>query len=175
MTNLKTLFLFFWCTIMGGTALWADSLPWASTHTAFPTISVYAEFEKLDVLPEEVVTLIIRGFMEPGWHIYSVKPQNEYGPEPTWLSFQTLHQTVGDLEENPPLVVDDQALGLRLAVHKESFVFKQSFKIAADALPALETFEGTLHYQICDNNICAPLQSQPFSTPLTIGKKTSQP
>lgn len=141
---------------------------WSSSPTIFPEIQIYAEFDKLEVTPGEVTTLIIRGFMEPGWHIYSVKQQGEFGPKPTSVSFETVHQAMGELEETPPQVIEDLALGLRLAVHKEAFVLTQKIKIVSQASPALDTFDGILHYQICDNNICAPLQHQSFSTPLTV-------
>ena len=134
-------------------------------------LKIYAEFDNYHVSPGTAVTLIIRGFLEPAWHIYSIHRNSEEGPQPTTVTYPRLqHEIIGPLQENPPEILDDQVLNLQLPVHKEEFVFQQQFKISVQAEAGSFVFEGVLHFQMCDNHICSPRQHRLFSTPLTIEK-----
>ncbi|MBF0289466.1 MAG: hypothetical protein HQM14_16765 [SAR324 cluster bacterium] len=143
--------------------------PWQQKKTRIPTLQIYAEFDNYQVAPKDTTTLIIRGFLEPGWHIYSIQSQGDDGPIPTTITYsQSLYQPAAPLQESPPSIVEDKALRLKLAVHKEKFIFKQKLKILGSTSVGEQTFEGALHYQICDNHICAPIQHHLFTTPLTV-------
>ncbi len=145
------------------------NLPWGKKTTKIPSLKIYAEFDNYQVAPGDTTTLIIRGFLEAGWHIYSIQDQGENGPIPTAITYNPiLYQLAAPLQESPPSIIEDQALQLKLAVHKEKFVFKQKFRISRSASVGEQMFEGILQYQICDNHICAPIQRHPFKTPLTI-------
>ena len=144
---------------------------WKKPYPGTSPLKIYAEFDNYHVSPGTAVTLIIRGFLEPAWHIYSIHRNSEEGPQPTTVTYPRLqHEIIGPLQENPPEILDDQVLNLQLPVHKEEFVFQQQFKISAQAEAGSFVFEGVLHFQICDNYICAPRQHRLFSTPLTIEK-----
>ncbi len=144
-------------------------LPWDSVSPQVPELRLYAEFEKPIASPGETVTLILRGFLEWGWHIYSVVPQGEEAPQPTAITYDTpTYEVIDGLEESKPQVIQDEALGLTLAVHQNEFVFRQKLKLSSEVPAGPQDLFGTLHYQICDNNICAPLQHQTFFTPLTV-------
>lgn len=152
----------------------AQEFPWDAPVSQYPTIRLYAEFDQVGAVSGSQVVLIIRGFFESGWHIYSVEPQ-EHGPKPTTITyFSAVFQSVGKLEENPPRIVEDKALGMSLAVHENEFVFKQKFLIAPDIPEGDYDLQGQLNYQVCDNNICAPLQHQSFVAPLRIKPKSSK-
>ena len=164
--------------ILAGTALlnWSTpgfaQLAWQHSNPETSPLKIYAEFDKFRVNPGAAVTLIIRGFLEPSWHVYSIHRYSEDAPTPTTVSYPDLqHEIISPLQESPPSIVDDQALDLRLAVHKEEFVLQQQFKISPIADAGSFVFEGTLHFQLCDNNICTPRQHLLFSTPLTIEKQ----
>ena len=151
--------------------VFAEELQWDTSAPKTPPIKIYAEFDNFQVVPGTVVTLIIRGTLEHGWHIYSTQDQGEDAPQPTTISYQNSeHQKIGPLQETPPHIIEDKALNLRLAVHQNDFVLRQQFKISPLAAAGPQDFEANLNFQMCDNNICTPHQSQSFSTPLTIEK-----
>lgn len=146
----------------GSPLFWQDSVAKA------PPLRIYAEFVPSQVFPGEVVTLTIRGFLEEGWHIYSIEPK-EAAPTPTSVSYHSNEPTpLGFLQESSPQILQDQALHMTLAVHQKDFVLHQQFKIAADAVQGEQVFTGTLHYHMCDNRLCTPQQHQSFTIPLTI-------
>lgn len=145
-----------------------SSLFWQDSVAKAPPLRIYAEFVPAEVLPGEVVTLTIRGFLEEGWHIYSIEPK-EAAPTPTSVSYQSNEpKPLGFLQESSPQIFQDEALHMTLAVHQKEFVLRQQFKIAADAVQGEQMFAGTLHYHMCDNRLCTPQQHQSFTTPLTV-------
>ena len=145
---------------------------WQQSNPVTSPLEIYAEFDKSRVNPGTAVTLIIRGFLQPAWHIYSIQRFSDEAPKPTTVTYPGLRfEIIGPLKESPPEIVDDRALDLRLAVHKEEFVFQQQFKISPLAEAGSFVFEGALHYQLCDDHICTPRQHRLFSTPLTIEKQ----
>lgn len=158
--------------LLYGTAPGFAQFSWQQSNPVTSPLEIYAEFDKFRVNPGAAVTLIIRGFLQPAWHIYSIQRISDEAPNPTTVTYPDLKfEIIGPLKESPPEMVDDRALDLRLAVHKEEFVFQQQFKISPLAEAGSFVFEGTLHYQLCDDHICTPRQHRLFSTPLTIEKK----
>ncbi|MBF0280277.1 MAG: hypothetical protein HQM13_20940 [SAR324 cluster bacterium] len=155
--------------ILCSPALLNAQIPWKSNLPETPPLKIYAEFDTFPAAPGALVTLIVRGFIEPGWHIYSTQDQGEDAPPPTTITYRnSAHQKIGTLQESAPEVIEDQALNLRLAVHKNEFIFRQQFKISMRSPDTMQDFEGDLHFQMCDNKICTPHQVQSFATPLTI-------
>ncbi len=157
--------------IFGSLPLVFAQFPWKTNLPQTPPVKIYAEFDKFPVTLGSTAILIVRGFLEPGWHIYSTQAQGEDAPPPTTITYPNLvHQKVGFLQETPPDIIEDRALNLRLAVHKEEFALRQQFKISPLTAVGAQDFAGELHFQMCDNKICTPHQTQAFATPITIEK-----
>jgi len=137
--------------------------------SAPPLPKTYAEFDRYTAQSGETVTLTVRVFPATGWYLYSITVSPDDGPEPTKLITKTLvHVATGVLEESPPEWVEDEAFGTRLAVHREPFVLTQRFRIVAEAESGPQDWEGELHFQSCDQRICAPLQTLRLTAPLEI-------
>jgi len=135
---------------------------------AIPSLRLYAEFETYKVQPGSFNQLILHGIIPQGWHVYSVKKQ-EYGPHPTELNtWSQWHKALCCVAESTPQQIYDDALEMNLEIHKKKFTLYQKFKIADEAPEGDQDLHGSLRYQICDNNICAPLQEQSFVAPLQI-------
>jgi DsbC/DsbD-like thiol-disulfide interchange protein len=135
---------------------------------ALPELQVYAEFERAAVEAGSEVDLVVRVTVPTGWHVYSIHPAGESGPEPTRLEILSSHQPAAALSESPPLQTYDDALQQVVPVHKTLFELRQRIRIAEDQSAGYHDLRGQLAYQVCDNRICAPLQTTPFEAPLTI-------
>lgn len=160
---------FFIVILFIGTTPAASQFLWKDSTFKISPLRIYAEFDPPQVVSGMIVTLTIRGFLEEGWHIYSLAKQQEDALDPTQVSYQTEeHLPMGALQESTPQIIKDEALGMTLAVHKGEFVFRQQFKISSEALPGEQTFEGTMHYHLCNNKVCTPLKHQSFTAPLSI-------
>ncbi|MGK5092056.1 protein-disulfide reductase DsbD domain-containing protein [Deltaproteobacteria bacterium TL4] len=147
----------------------AQDFPWKSKTSPLIKLRLYAEFDRPRLFAGQVAVLTLRGTIADGWHIYSVQKQGEDGPSPTSLTFESgVYQTDGPLRESSPQDMRDEALGLKLAVHQGAFILTQQFRIVPETKKGVHDFHGQLNYQICDNNICAPLQQQQFSAPLEV-------
>ena len=156
--------------VLSGGAVKATSplLLWQDAGAKPSPLRIYAEFDAYEVMRGAVVTLRIRGFLEEGWHIYSIEPKEE-ALLPTAVSYPSKqHTPLGRLQESAPTILHDEVLKLTLAVHQKEFVLSQQFQISPDAVAGEQVFEGTLHYHLCDNQLCTPRQHQSFTTPLTI-------
>lgn len=160
------------CGFFETTAIAIDLQFFSQAPISSSALRLYAEFDYYETTPNQLVTLIIHGFLEPGWHVYSIHSQGEDGPVPTTLNFgpSPLYQTAGALTESPPLFETDRALGISLSLHKQEFVLKQPFRINSNAPEGDFDLHGSLSYQVCDNNVCAPLQHVLFTVPFHVRK-----
>ena len=154
-----------------GQTIYAQSL-FGFTESAvvsFPKLQIYAEFNKTETAPHTKVTLIVHVSLQSGWHIYSLVTANSEGPLPTELVMQSSWlRSLGNPKESSPFVLFDEAFQQELAVHKEQFTFYQDLQIAKNISLGPQDLQGQLRYQICNNRICAPLQTVDFMAPLTI-------
>ena len=110
-----------------------------------------------------MVKLTVIGRTQPGFHVYSVKPQGEFGPKPTRLIIdQPQLKTMGPIEESKPMLMVDQAIGESLLVHQGEFWVAQTFA----PTQGKRFIQGYLFYQLCDNLICLTPVKQPFEARL---------
>ncbi|MEC7166241.1 MAG: protein-disulfide reductase DsbD domain-containing protein, partial [SAR324 cluster bacterium] len=103
-----------------------------------------------------------------GWHIYSIKPAGEFGPEPTSLTILSGHAIVTPLEESPPIRFYDEAFAQELSVHQYGLELRLRIRIAPNHPSGYDELRAQLAYQVCDNRICAPLQTEFLAASLTI-------
>lgn len=152
--------------------LWGQGFSGFLESTAPPPPKTYAEFNRYTAKPGEVVTLTVRVFPAAGWYLYSITVSSEDGPEPTRLHTRTpAHLAVAPLAESDPEWVEDAAFGVRLPVHRQPFVLMQRFQIAEGTEAGVQDWKGELHYQTCDQRICAPLLRLELTAPLEVVRR----
>ena len=100
------------------------------------------------------------GRIEPGFHLYSVSPQE--GPKPTRLELvEPKLKPQGPASESKPKLKLDQALDLKLLVHENQFEISRIYR--GNPGPGSEV-RGFLFFQLCDNLICLNPQKKYFSS-----------
>lgn len=115
----------------------------------------------LEVTPSKIpagkrTILTLLGRVPLGSHIYSVLPQGEHAPSPTYIKISSRQlYPVGELKESTPVMAYDEAYGVVLKVHKNQFYLQQEYQTFPFAKPGKHYMKGKLIYQICNNRICS--------------------
>ncbi len=119
--------------------------------------------------PGEHVRLVTTAKVRKGWHIYSVQPQGEFGPQPTLL---TTHapglDLAGPIYETNPAHQRDPAFGLDLWFHSRAARFYQNMRIPAGAAAGSVNVEQQVKYQTCNDRFCTPPRTVSLTAPLTV-------
>lgn len=123
-----------------------------------PTLQVQAAISPESVAVGTKAELQVQVFIPRGWHIYSIEPAGEFGPEPTSLRLPPDYSSAGPLQESVPVRQYDAALEQELWIHQVGLELRQRFYIPVEAKEGMQKLRATLEYQVCDNRICAPLQ-----------------
>jgi len=151
--------------------LWGQGFLGFLEATAPPPPKTYAEFERDTAKAGEIVTLTIHVFPATGWYLYSISVLPADGPEPTRIVTSTVsHFAVGVLQETQPEWVEDEAFGMKLPVHRKPFVLTQGFRITEGTKSGVQDWKGELHFQSCNQRICAPLQRLALTAPLEVDR-----
>ena len=160
---------------LAATFLLAPALLWGQGFSGFleattpPPPKTYVEFDHYTAKVGEIVTLTVRVFPVTGWYLYSILVSPADGPEPTRIVTSTAtHLAVGVLQETQPEWVEDEAFGVKLPVHRQAFVLTQRFRIAEGTKSGVQDWKGELHFQSCNQRICAPLQRLALTAPLEV-------
>jgi hypothetical protein len=127
-----------------------------SSLNRYPDLEILAEVTPNALRPGDQLTLKIWGRIGNGFHIYSVIPQGEFGPEPTYLFLENRFlKADSDLQESVTIIVNDEAFGTPLKVHKHDFQLQQSFIVGVELPKGPHLIKGSVLYQICDKKICS--------------------
>ncbi len=100
-------------------------------------------------------TLIVKGTIAPGWHIYGTQLP-EGGPKPTTISYSGSKgvEFEGKTAVSPaPVKEKDQMFMMELTTWENSVTFRQKFKVT-DPESARIVVKAT--YMSCDNMNCMP-------------------
>jgi hypothetical protein len=93
------------CLLWGVSSVWSQSSSLSALFESSPTTDL-PKLEIQAVLVPEIITpgaeteLQVQVFIPAGWHIYSIKPAGEFGPEPTTLTILSGHAIVTPLQES---------------------------------------------------------------------------
>jgi hypothetical protein len=113
--------------------------------------------------------LVIYGRVAPQQHIYSIRPQGEFGPEPTAVVIEgTLLEPVSEPMESEPIRLYDGAFDTPLWVHRDRFEIRRRYRLSGPIPPGEYRVYGTLQYQICSDRMCSLPLKTPFSTDITV-------
>ncbi|MCH2199058.1 MAG: thioredoxin family protein [Flavobacteriales bacterium] len=105
--------------------------------------------------------------LDEGWHLYSQHLDNNEGPVPTSFIF-TLpdsYATVGETEEETPIVHYDPNFMMDLAYFEGSPVFLQKIKVDGD----LATITAGVDFMVCNDEMCLPPELVEFDVNLSTG------
>ena len=161
------------CMLWGVSSVWSQSSSLSDLFESSPTTDLPKLEIQVVLMPEIIAPgaeteLQIQVFIPVGWHIYSIKPAGEFGPEPTTLTILSGHTIVTPLQESSPTRFYDEAFAQELSVHQYGLELRLRIRIAPDHPSGYDELRAQLAYQVCDNRICAPLQTEFLAASLTI-------
>ncbi len=127
-----------------------------------------AEIEKIS---ETEGSVVLRGTVEDGWHIYGVEMPNDpsgIAPDPTTIDIATVNglEIVGPTKADTPQKVElDNALMLEIPWMMGNVVIRRDFRLVDGAKGA--SVRGSVNYMACTEESCTPPAHFDFS--LTFG------
>jgi hypothetical protein len=107
-------------------------------------------------------TLVIKGTIDPTWHLYSPKTDPNLGPIALSVTFEKVKgiKKIGSLEFlTTPVAHQDDNFGGMVYIWENVVEIHQAFRIKKAGALKL-----TLNYMICDETKCIP----PIDVPITI-------
>lgn len=106
--------------------------------------------------------VVMTAAIERGWHVYSNEVDPAIGPVPLTVSWEKLEgvRTVGPLKAGSrPVEKYDDMFGATLSWWASDVTLRQAFEVTAPAY----SIEGTLRYQVCNDENCLPPQKESIS------------
>lgn len=138
---------------------------------AIHNVSIIAEINPVAVFQGGWLTVKIFGRIDRGYHLYSVRQQGDFSPNPTKIIIiDPLLTATSGVDESATLLIHDEAFDEPLRVHKNDFWISQRYQLDEQTKPGIYHLTGYLIYQICDNRICSlPLKIH-FRDKITVKK-----
>lgn len=136
----------------------ADPVAWKVESS--PTVKAGARF-----------TIKLVAKIEPGWHIYSMKPVPD-GPIPTriWVAEGQLFQLAGAVRASEPRTVQDPTFGTEVELYDAEAAFTVPLHVTASAPAGMRKVIVNTSYQSCDDKICLPPKTIKLEVPVTIAR-----
>jgi hypothetical protein len=106
-------------------------------------------------------TVIATGEIEPGWHLYSQKTDENAGPIPTKMVIEASknYKIVGAaVEGTVPHEIFDKNFESTVYLFESQYAAEQQLKVKKSG-----TLKGEMQYMICDDTKCLPPISVPFT------------
>ena len=106
-------------------------------------------------------TVIATGEIDPGWHLYSQKTDENAGPIPTKMVIEASknYKIVGNaVEGTVPHEIFDKNFESTVYLFEEHYAAEQQLKVKKSG-----TLKGEMQYMICDDTKCLPPISVPFT------------
>lgn len=105
--------------------------------------------------------VIATGQIEPGWHLYSQKTDENAGPIPTKMLIEASknYKIVGEaVEGTVPHEIFDKNFESTVYLFEEHYAAEQQINVKKPG-----TLKGEMQYMICDDTKCLPPISVPFT------------
>jgi thiol:disulfide interchange protein DsbD len=108
--------------------------------------------------------------IEPGWHLYSLKPVAE-GPIPTriWIGEGQPFKLAGAIDAAEPVTANDPALNMEVETYEGEAVFTLPVQ-AAGGSAGQQRLVVSASYQSCNNKLCLPPKTVKVELPVTVTK-----
>jgi len=121
-------------------------------------------FEAVPV-DDGLVRVELRAALAPGWHLYATVLPGDEGPLPTMFRFvaSETYEIIGELTEPEAEEEYDPNFGMVVRYHSGTPVFTLPVRRRSAGAFAVE---GELEYMVCDDTICLPPVTVPFSVQL---------
>lgn len=107
-------------------------------------------------------TLIMKGIIDEGWHVYSQVLESEDGPIATEVTFteNANYELVGKVTESKTYKEYDPNFEMNLSFFKKEVIFKQKIKLKSD-----KQFdaEGSVYFMVCNESMCLPPTDEKFT------------
>ncbi len=141
---------------------WKSLRPEGKRDALEVSVPVIAEVFPAAISPGGLLTIRIVGRIEQDSHLYSIRPQGEFAPDPTKLIVTAgFLSPVSSTDESSTNLVIDDAFDLPLQVHKKDFWISRQYIVNKKTKPGSYHVAGYLLYQICSQRICSlPLKSR---------------
>ncbi|HEX3747448.1 MAG TPA: protein-disulfide reductase DsbD N-terminal domain-containing protein [Bryobacteraceae bacterium] len=114
-------------------------------------------------------TVKLTANIQPGWHIYSMKPLDD-GPLPTriWLAQGQPFQLAGPVKADEPQTMQDPTLHMEVELYEGAASFLLPVKVAAGAAAGAQTLAVNVQAQSCNNSICLPPATLKVEIPIAV-------
>lgn len=110
----------------------------------------------------EEVTLIIKGTIDEGWHVYSQVLESDDGPVATEVTFKESdnYELVGKVTESKTYKEYDPNFEMNLTFFKKEVIFKQKIKLKTE-----NKFDvaGIVYSMVCNESMCLPPSDENFT------------
>ncbi|HUB78159.1 MAG TPA: protein-disulfide reductase DsbD N-terminal domain-containing protein [Bryobacteraceae bacterium] len=116
-------------------------------------------------------TLTLTANIQPGWHIYSMKPVED-GPVPTriWVAEGQPFQLTGPIKGDEPQTLQDPTLHMDVELYESSARFLLPLKVAPETAAGARSLVVNVQAQSCNNSLCLPPATVKVEIPVTIGR-----
>jgi len=115
-------------------------------------------------------SIVIKGTIDKGWHLYSQKTPANAGPIPVSISIakQKGIKLIGKCEEKlEPHEIFDVNFDSQVYLFENTYLAEQKIKIKKPKNQQLKQLNGSVLYMVCDDARCMP----PIEVPFTIQLK----
>ena len=115
-------------------------------------------------------SVVIKGTIDKGWHLYSQKTPANAGPIPVSISIDKQKGTklIGKFEEKlEPHEIFDVNFDSQVYLFENTYIAEQKIKIKKTKTQHLKQLNGSVLYMVCDETKCLP----PIEVPFTIQLK----
>jgi len=149
-------------------------LPFAAT--ASPALSAaYPVSFRIGAIPAyphsgEVVQIVVKAAIAPGWHLYSLVPTPPPGPAPTVIDVAPAPGFISEIGtpfENAPISKLDPNFGKIVSYHVDSAIFGVPVRIASTVGKSALIEQVVMHYQVCNDSVCLPPTSANLEVTIT--------
>lgn len=107
-------------------------------------------------------TLVIKGTIDEGWHVYSQTLESDDGPVATEVTFKEseYYELVGKAIESKTYNEYDPNFEMNLTFFKKDVVFKQKIKLKTE-----DKFDltGNVYFMVCNESMCLPPSDEEFT------------
>jgi len=116
-------------------------------------------------------TVKLTAAIQPGWHIYSLKPLED-GPVPTriWLAQGQPFQLAGPIKGDEPQTRQDPTLHMDVELYEGSAAFSLPLKVAPGTAQGAQNLVVNAQTQSCNNSMCLPPATVKVEIPVTVAR-----
>jgi thiol:disulfide interchange protein DsbD len=96
--------------------------------------------------------VVMNALIDRGWHLYSMRMEED-GPPPTTIKFSLgKYQLNGDVQEfGTPVTVFDSTFQMNITWYEENVVFTQKIQYRES-----EQVSGEIGFMVCSSSLCIP-------------------